>query len=86
MLSAILLGPVGFIMRFGSVAIVFSIALYPRKDICFCRLLIKEGVDYLSALFCLMLRWVMAQGARGLAFSYRLFGWLHSSVWGVIAS
>lgn len=41
MLSAILFGLVGFHYAFWSVATVFSVDLYMRKDICFSRLLLR---------------------------------------------
>ena len=56
-----LVRPVVFIMRFGSVAIMFSIALYPRKHICFRRLLLIKGVENLSIILLDATRWVMAQ-------------------------
>ena len=54
----------GFIMRFGSVAIVFSLHSIREKTFIMVSSL-KEGVDNFSASLCSMLRWLWLRGRDG---------------------
>lgn len=78
-LSAILGGRWGFIVRFGSVNIVLSIALYVRKDkLVFGRIHVKKGVR--QSLDSIVI-WEASCGERKggrWACSYMLFSRLHS--------